>query len=319
LPRYRATARRVELDDGDVLIVHDDCPAGWRPGGVAALLMHGLSGCHRSPLIVRLMQKLTARNVRVFRLDLRCCGAGLGLARRPYHAGRSDDLAQVVASVIEWCAASPNDRAAANDGLEPSLALVGVSLSGNILLKYLGENPNQVPAAVARAVAVNPPIDLTRCIATMDGPINRWYDRHFVAALERHVRLHQRLVPDAPAPLGRLKSRRLYDFDEWFTAPVSGFPNATTYYERSSAAQFMPQIRLPTLVLTARDDPMVPAEMFESHCANWPENVHLSITDGGGHVGYIARRGPDPDVYWLDWRVVELVTAAPCAMAVGVA
>ena len=336
LPRYRATARRVELDDGDAVIVHDDCPAGWHPGGLAALLMHGLSGCHLSPLLVRMTEKLTARGVRVFRFDMRCCGAGLGLARRPYHAGRSDDLAQVVASVVDWCAAgaefSPrssstggrsavgvpgNARPPVEDDQGLSLALIGVSLSGNILLKYLGEDPDRVPAAVARAVAVNPPIDLTRCIANMDGPINRLYDRHFVGSLVRQVQRHRRLLPDAPGPIGRLSSRRLHDFDEWFTAPVSGFPNAATYYQRSSAAQFMPQIRVPTLVVTARDDPMVPVAMFEERHADWPANVHLAIASGGGHVGYFARRGLDPDPHWLEWRVVDLVTRAGNAVAVS--
>jgi predicted alpha/beta-fold hydrolase len=313
LPHYRAVSRRVELDDGDIVVVHDDCPMEWRPGDTAALLMHGLGGCHLSPLLVRLTDRLNARGVRVFRLDLRACGAGAGLARRTYHAGRSEDVASVMASIVRWCRTVPG----ANNGLavhgtsaeESPIAVVGVSLSGNILLKYLGEDPDRVPSTVVRAMAVNPPIDLSRSIATLAGPINRWYDRHFVASLVRQLEDHFRRRPDAHRPEQRRRPRRLHDFDDWFTAPMGGFPNADTYYERCSAAQFMPGIRVPTLVLTSRDDPMVPAAMFESEQSRWPMNVHLEIAAGGGHVGYIARRGIDPDPHWLEWRALEFVTA----------
>jgi len=293
LPAYRATPRPVKLDDGDMVVIHDDCPPDWQPGNAAALLMHGLSGCHLSPLLVRLAHKLSACGVRVFRLDLRGCGAGLGLAQKPYHAGCSNDLAQVVTAVLAWCA-SP-------------LTLVGVSLSGNILLKYLGEAPDRVPADVVRAMAINPPIDLARSVATLDRSVNRWYDRHFFVQLTRHLHERRRQLPDAPFPAGAPRSRRLYDFDDWYTAPVSGFGNAATYYARCSAMQFLPHVRVPTAILTARDDPLVPVAMFEEHSSAWPSNVHLAIVDGGGHVGYIARRGVDPDVHWLDWRVVEFV------------
>jgi len=295
LPDYQALPRRVELDDGDVVIVHDDCPVGWKPGGITALVMHGLSGCHLSPLMVRLAAKLTARGVRVFRLDLRGCGAGVGLARRPYHAGRSDDVAKAVEAIGAWCEASP-------------LVVIGVSLSGNILLKFLGEAPERVPSFVMRAVAVNPPIDLARSIATLSGPVNRWYDRHFVTALHRQLDEHSRRMPDAPMPTVRLQTRCLYDFDDWYTAPVSGFANAATYYKQCSAAQFVSRIRVPTVVLTAQDDPMIPVEMFGA--ATWSEVVHIAIAAGGGHVGYVARRGVDPDVHWIDWRIVDFVTEA---------
>jgi uncharacterized protein len=301
LAEHRAVARHVTFDDGDAVVVHDDCPASWRPGDRIALLMHGLSGCHRSPLLVRLAAKLTERGVRVFRWDMRGCGAGAALALHPYHAGRSDDLARVVEAVLAWCAST-------SEAAPSRLTLVGVSLSGNILLKYLGEAPDRVPRQVARAIAVNPPIDLARSIATLDRPINRWYDRYFVGALLSHLAERQRMRPDLPMPDMAHRPRRLYDFDDWYTAPISGFPNAATYYKQSSAAQFLPHVRVPTSIITSRNDPMVPVEMFDPAAGRWSPSVRLSVTDGGGHVGYIARRGNDPDPFWLDWRIVELVT-----------
>jgi hypothetical protein len=313
--QYRAVPRRIVMEDGDAVVVHDDCPSGWRPGERAVLLMHGLIGSHLSPLLVRLASKLTDRGVRVFRWDFRGCGAGTGLARLPYHAGCSQDLAKVVDSVIGWCETidSPQPTGTGRapgqmPSCPPFLTLFGVSLSGNILLKYLGESPGLIPGQVCQAIAVNPPIDLARSIETLNGTINRWYDRHFVGALMRDVQQRKRLRPDAPMPARWQRPRRLLDFDDWYTAPMSGFFNAKNYYERCSALQFMSGIQVPTTVITSQDDPMVPIEMFTETVDRWSPCARLAIVNGGGHVGYIARRCLDPDQFWLDWRVVDLVT-----------
>lgn len=303
LPAHAAMARHVPVSDHDTVVVHDDCPQAWRPGGRAALLLHGLGGSHRSPLLVRIAAKLVARGVRVFRLDMRNCGAGLGLARHPYHAGRSDDLATVVDAILQWCAPQPTSPAASG------LVLCGVSLSGNILLKYLGENSGRVPGAVLRALAVNPPISLERSVDTLSGPINRWYDRHFVSTLLRQLEDLRCFQPDVPQPILLRRPRRLREFDDRYTAPLSGYADAADYYQRASAAQFIPHIATPTLILTATDDPLIPVRMFQQEQPRWPDSVQLALVHGGGHVGYIARRGVDPDEYWLDARVVEFVTA----------
>ena len=302
LDAHRAIERRVELSEGDVVVVHDDCPDGWAKDGRVALLAHGLGGCHRSPLLVRLAAKLVARGVRVFRWDMRGCGAGVGMAGRPYHAGCSDDLRRVIESVLDWCSSSETVATC-------RLSLFGVSLSGNILLKYLGESPESVPSQVVQALAVNPPIDLAASVKTLRGRINRMYDRHFVGSLTRHLTERQRLRPDAPMPDMTKLPRTLFEFDNWYTAPMSGFPDAPTYYAKCSAAQFVPQIKTPTTIITSHNDPMVPVEIFSSERIVYPKTVRLHIVNGGGHVGYIARSGLDPDVHWLDWRVVDLITA----------
>ena len=309
-------ARQIVLPDGDALVALDDRPAQWRAGDPALLMMHGLSGCARNPFLVRVASHLVQRGVRVFRLNLRSCGAGAGLARLPYHAGRSSDLKAAVHAVIAWCRETVVERTPASgppgqvgEGTEqPSpLTLFGMSLSGNLLLKYLGEEGANVPAAVRQAIAINPPIDLARSIKTLDRPLNRLYDQHFVQALIGHVRRQSTLRPDfaaMPDPL----PRTLYDFDDRFTATHGGYPDARAYYEHASSQPHIPHITVPTLILTAQDDPLVPVQMFHEQRVHWPESVQLAITRGGGHLGYVGSSHGDPDSRWLDWRVVDFVT-----------
>jgi predicted alpha/beta-fold hydrolase len=310
LNHYQAVPRQIEFDDGDIVIVHDDCPPGWRPGDRAALLMHGLNGSHQSPVLVRLAAKLTQQGTRVFRWDMRGCGAGRGLARLPYHAGRSDDLARVLENIVCWCETHDATALRRNKIVhrEPYLSLLGVSLSGNILLKYLGESPERIPREVLQAIAVNPPIDLSHSLGALRRTLTGWYDRHFVGKLFSDLLQRRSQRPDAPMPEQWNRPRSLMEFDDWYTAPVSGFSTSREYYDRSSAMQFMPRIQVPTTIITSQDDPMVPLQMFTRSIECWSPQVRLAVAAGGGHVGYIARRGQDPDEFWLDWRILELMS-----------
>lgn len=302
LPGERAVIRVVHLDDGDAVAVHDDAPADWQPGGRAIVMAHGVSDDHRSPLLVRLTAKLLTRGVRVFRWDMRGCGAGKSLARRPYHAGCSTDLARVVDAVVTWTSAA--------DGTPSDLTLFGVSLGGNVLLKYLGEDPGRVPVVVRQAIAVNPPIDLVAGVAAIGSGTSRIYDRHLTRRLLARLEEWWRERPDAvrPAVTQGRRPRSLREFDDWYTAPAVGFRDALDYYTRSSAAQFVPAIRTPTAIIASKDDPLVPFAMFAADRVAYPACVRLIATDSGGHVGFVGSNAGDPDAHWLDWRVVEMVS-----------
>lgn len=285
--------RRVALPDGDQLVVHDDAPADWPPHGRAALLVHGLAGSHQSPYMQRIAARLLDHGVRVFRLDLRGAGAGLGLARLPYHAGRSDDVRAVILAIHALCPAA-------------RLALVGFSLGGNIALKLAGEVGGSPLGGLERVMAVSPPVDLAACIHGLATPVGRLYDGYFVRMLLRQMEGSRQRSPDGVWPTWPRRPRRLLEFDDWYTAPVSGFGDAANYYRQSSALGFLPQVELPTLILTARNDPLVASGPLES--ARLPSNVSTLVTPGGGHLGFLARRGSDPDARWMDWRVVDWVT-----------
>jgi len=288
---YRAVQRRIPLTDGDLLVMHDDQPASWKPGDRCVILLHGLAGCHQSPCMVRIAGKFNDAGVRTFRLDHRDCGAGEGLARQLYNAGRSDDVLVTLKEVIRLCPHSP-------------ISVVGFSLSANILLKMLGEDPAQMPPELVRAVAVNPPLDLAASVAALNRPIARIYDRHFVKLLSAQVARRTLRFPDECFKFPR-PPKRMCEFDDWYTAPMSGYSSATSYYNRCSAAQFVPDIAVKTLILTSRDDPLVPVGPFEKLVI--PPSVQLMIAAAGGHLGYLSSSNRDPDRRWMDWRVLEWV------------
>ena len=291
---YGAKQHRVTLDDGDQLVLHDDCPPDWRAGNRVALLMHGLAGCHQSGYMVRIATKLAARGVRAFRLDLRGCGAGFGLARWPYHSGRTEDAAAALRFIEQLCPGSP-------------VSLVGFSLSGNIALKFCGELGESRCAGLTDCIAVCPPIDLRACSKRLAARRNRLYDRHFVRLLMRQLRAKHLRIADAPGNDYAHRPRTLYEFDDTFTAPICGFGTAENYYRTASSAQFLKQIRVPTRIIAAADDPLIPSAVFGSVPSS--SSVDIRVAEGGGHLGFIARRGDDPDIRWIDWRVLDWIEA----------
>ncbi|MGE3317517.1 MAG: YheT family hydrolase, partial [Planctomycetaceae bacterium] len=230
--RYQAKRHQVTLDDGDILVLHDDAPTSWQSGGPTVLLIHGLAGSHQSGYMVRIAARLNAVGYRTFRMDLRTCGAGCGLAKRPYHAGRSDDARAALEFMADACPGS-------------SAAIVGFSLGGNIVLKLLGENPGIVPAHLTRAAAVNPSADLSACVNALVGPVRSIYDRHFATLLNRQLRA-ARLTPETLAITLPYQPRRIIEFDDIYTAQVWGFGTAAHYYERSSSAPHVAKIQVPT-------------------------------------------------------------------------
>ena len=283
---------QVPLTDGDALVLHDDLPPQWQAGERVALLVHGLAGSHASPYMRRIAARLNTRGVRTFRLDQRTCGAGLTLARRAYHCGRSDDIRAALWWLTEFCPDSP-------------IALVGFSMGGSLVLKMAGEAPHLAPPRLESVFAACPPLELQRCVRSLQRGLHRLYDQYFARLLREHVVRWQAANPQAPRVTFRRPPRSIEEFDDVFTAPLGGFASAADYYQESSPLQFIPQIRVPTTILAAHDDPMVdPQPLRQAVC---PAAVTAHLVDGGGHLGFVSRGGNDPDHWWLDWRVVDWV------------
>ena len=285
------TQRKLRLNDDDFLILHDDRPAAWQRGDHVVLLMHGLAGCHDSGYMVRTTSKLNDRGVRVFRMDHRGCGAGAALAKSPYHAGRTQDLDDAVRMVERLCPGSP-------------ISIAGYSISGNLVLKYLGEYADEIPLSVFRAVAVCPPIDLQHCVEALDhGRINQQYNWYFTRQLLSMVTRGPLWRPDVPLAKSRRMPSRLFEFDDLYTAPASGYDSAEHYYREASAINVISKIRVHTTILASADDPLVCPAPLRS--ATLPTNVKVCMTNQGGHLGFLGRPGCDPDSRWMDWRVID--------------
>ncbi|MEZ6061891.1 MAG: alpha/beta fold hydrolase [Planctomycetaceae bacterium] len=283
--------RKIRLPDGDFVVLHDDQPANWRRGDLVVLLMHGLTGCHRSGYMMRIAAKLKRQGVRVFRMDHRGCGAGRRLAANPYHAGRTEDVQNVLETIERICPGSP-------------VSVAGFSLSGNLLLKYLGQHGGNAPMCIYRAVAVCPPIDLMKCMTKLGASrAGLRYDWHFSRTLVSQISNSPQWRDNVPLAEVRRLPRRLYEFDDLYTAPASGFRSVEEYYRTASSKDVISNIRVHTTILAAEDDPLIDAEPLLA--LSLPGNVTRCVTRNGGHLGFIGRRGVDQDRRWMDWRVME--------------
>jgi len=269
------TCHIVDLRDGDQLAVVDDRPDAWRPGDRIVIVLHGLSGSHRSHYIVRMRNHFNEQPIRTFRIDMRGFGDSSLISRGHCNAGCYEDLDDVVRWANTLCESS-------------AITLVGFSLGGNVLLQYLGRSPGDVPGEVDSAFAIAPPIDLTMCAWNLRRGLNRIYDLSFVRSLHRQLHLRRRKVPDLmDVDLKKLPGR-LLQFDDQYTSIICGYDGAKDYYEKCSAAPLLKNVKIPTRILVAENDPVVPIKMFDK----WPTSDAISIsrTRCGGHLGYIDRQ-----------------------------
>ena len=291
--RYPTEERCVGLPDGDQVVLHDSVPGAWRPGAPVALLIHGLGGSHASGYMRRMARRLLPRGLRVMRMDLRGCGHGMALARRPYHGGCSQDIRAAALAIDSWCPGSP-------------LIVIGFSLGGNIALKMAGEAVDAPVANLERLAAVSPPVDLVRCAELLALPRNRFYERHYVRGLLAQLRRRRRLRPDEPAVAFPPRTTMRH-FDDLYTAPRWQFDDALHYYRSASALPHLSRIRVPTLILTARDDPFIAVEPFDDLAA--PPNIELQILDRGGHLGFLGRNETG-GIRWAESRMAEWVLSS---------
>lgn len=288
----RAATWGVPLPDGDRLTLEVSTPEAWRPEDGTALLVHGLAGCHRSTYMVRLARKLHRRGVRAIRLNLRGCGSGAGLARRPYYGGCGHDVVEAL-RVMQARSPSPT-------------ALIGFSLGGNIVLSAAADLGAEASGLLEQVIVVCPAADLSAATARISRRRHRIYDAFFVQCLIGEVRARERAFPDLPrAPLSRRMTLRA--FDDVYTARQWGFDGADDYYARASAAARVGSIRCPTRAVFALDDPLIDPTALDR--PDRPACVEVIKVPGGGHLGFLAPRRSG-GVHWLDPHLLRWVTGA---------
>lgn len=244
---------------------------------LAVYLFHGLGGTSEAAYMQRTALKVQAIGHHVFINNHRGCGMGAGLATEPYHSGRADDLSKVIAFGRKLL---PDHKHLA----------IGFSLSANALLLLAAKVRAEVQPDFA--IAVNGPINLDRASIKLQEGLNKIYDKRFTKELEHYMKRNR---PQDLGDYSRVKDLR--DFDEIYTAPLGGFKNRAHYYETCSAKQYLSQINIPTVIITAEDDPFVSVQDYFK--ATYSPTTVLHIEKHGGHMGYLMRKGLGFE-RWLD-------------------
>jgi predicted alpha/beta-fold hydrolase len=274
LPALPIDTELWRLPDGECLAVHLLDRGRERPG---VLVIHGLEGSSESPYVRGLLGRIRDAGWNAAAVDLRSCGRlarGALRSRTAYHAGQTEDLPFIVERLsARW---------------QGPLAAVGFSLGGNMLLKWLGETGDGSP--LKAAVGVSVPFDLAASAAVVDGP-GIWsagYRSFFMRSLRRKGLAMARDLGSKLDPAAIRRSRTFRQFDGAVTAPLFGFASAEDYWARSSSAQFLPAIRRPTLLVSAEDDPIVPASSIPRETIARNPALHLWLAPVGGHVGFVG-------------------------------
>ena len=287
---------RWDTPDGDFLEVHriDGAPESPR-----LLLLHGLEGTIRSHYAQGLLNEAARRSWGADLLIFRSCGSEPNKAKRFYHSGETSDLSFALDKVTSVYPNAP-------------LGLAGVSLGGNVLLKFLGERESRLPLQLKAAAAISVPFDLSRSSTRINRGFSRVYQRFFLNSL-RHKALEKAArYPDLAAVDQIRGLRTLEEFDDLITGPLHGFRDAREYYQKSSSLRYLERIRLKTLLLSAVDDPMLPPAVLNEvrKIAGRNPALHIEFPEKGGHAGFVAGSRPWRPFYYAEYRVGEFFANA---------
>jgi uncharacterized protein len=259
------------------------------------LLLHGLEGSSQAHYIEGMADKAWARGFNVVRLNQRNCGGTEHLSRGLYHSGLTADPRFVLTELRE------------HDGLRV-FGVAGYSLGGNLAMKLAGELGASDLPEVRAFCAVSPVLELEACVRAIERRENRAYEWNFCRNLQGRMRRKARVFPDMFDLQGLWKIWSIRAFDERYTAPHHGFAGASDYYHRASAMRVVDRIARPALVLTAADDPFVPATIFAAPPLRDNQHVTIVVSPHGGHCAFVEPPN-GYDGYYAEWVVVEFLAA----------
>ena len=278
--RFPLEVKLYDTEPGVRVLVHSQRPSSAPVAEV--IVVHGLEGSSQSGYARSLAHELLQAGWAAHRFNMRSCGGTEHLSGRGlYHSGQTSDLLAVVRQIKA----------------EAPIFLAGFSLGGNVVLKLAGELGERAPELIAGVIAVSTPIDLAACARRLAAPSNFMYSRRFLGRLKQRIRIKAQSAPGLFA-LERLDDvKSVYEFDDKITAPAFGFGDADNYYATQSSNQFLDRIRVPALLIHAKDDPLVPFEVYKHPALAQNPNLQLLAPEHGGHVGFISKTPPR---FWLD-------------------
>jgi uncharacterized protein len=282
---------RLHTPDGDFLDL--DWLAGPAAPAPAVLILHGLEGSSRSHYVSGLLREAAGLGLRAVALNFRSCGGELNRAPRLYHSGETSDLDWVVGQLLER---------------EPSLrlGLAGVSLGGNVALKWLGERGKEAPAEVVGAVAISTPFDLAASARVLDRGVCRpLYTAAFLRTMKAKVRAKAPLYDGQVDVKAALRARTFAEYDRVVTAPLYGFADERDYWTRSSSGPYLAGIRRPCLLINAANDPFIPASTLPAAEVERSPWLEAAFVPEGGHAGFLE--GPWGTRSWAERQAIAFL------------
>jgi uncharacterized protein len=285
--RFPIKNKLFETEPGVQVLVHSQEPVGELVAQL--ILVHGLEGSSAAGYARSLAQAALEAGCATHRFNMRSCGGTEHLSGRTlYHSGQTADLLAVIRQL---------PRSA-------PIFLAGFSLGGNVVLKLAGELGATASELIAGVMAASTPIDLAACVRQLDKPSNLIYARRFVTRLKERIRAKERHTPGLFDLATLDLVRTIYDFDDRFTAQAFGFGTADNYYATQSSNQYLERIRVLTLVVQAKDDPLIPFAIYDNPAFSTNPNLRLVAVEHGGHLGFISKTKPR---FWLDQVLVNWV------------
>lgn len=289
MPHVRYERERMETSDGD--FVDLDWSRGQGNTGLVFIL-HGLEGHSRRKYVRGMVRAARLHGLDAVAMNFRGCSGEPNRKVAMYHSGWTRDLHEALLGI-------------AARGVHTLIHLVGFSLGGNVLLKYLGEDPSEVPGIVGRAVAISVPCDLEDSSRALARPQCALYSRYLLDQLRKKIIEKSRLFPGALDVRGVEKLRTFQQFDDRFTAPLHGFRDALDYWRRSSSRQFLAGIDRPTCIVNAVNDPFLGPGCYPVPEALANPKLTLLTPATGGHVGFVGcgQNG----LYWSEWMAMRFL------------
>lgn len=279
------TRRRIDLPDGDFLDLDFSCVSASR----AVIVTHGLEGSADAAYVRGMVRAFNRRGWDAIALNLRGCSGEANRKAATYHSGKTEDLDAVVEYAFDTC----NYR---------ELSLVGFSLGANLSLKYAGERGAAIRGGISSVIGISAPCDLAASARELDKPHNTVYTKRFLRSLIGKMKQLEHLMP-AGITRDYDSIQTLRDFDDAFTAPLNGFADAEDYWIKNSSGRFLANTAVATLVINAKDDPILAPECFLRDLAAVSSNLYLEVPEKGGHVGFITF-GNNGE-YWQETRSVS--------------
>ncbi len=294
----RLERKRWQTPDGDFIDVD------WLPGAAGTpilIVLHGLEGSSRSRYSLSMLAAAEKEGWRGLAINYRGCSGEPNRLLRSYHGGETSDLTWIVQKISAENPGSP-------------IVLVGASLGANILLKYLGEQGDNLPPSVRGGVAISTPFDLARSAQTLEHGFARMYMKRLVKSIQAKARIKLKMFPGSFDEKRLDAVKTLTDIDNLVTGPIHGFRDAADYWSHSSSIKFLGGIRRPALLISAKDDPFFPGKYLPVAEVAANHFLTAEFTERGGHVGFLTGWVPGFPGSWIEQRTILFLKQSlqPC-------